>query len=70
MNVQHSIGMPVRCEIRRSGRMSAISVRAAQLARDPQTLVGDLAREPFDVLHDVRPAPGRPMSAVSMPRRS
>ena len=50
MNAQHSIGMPARCEISTIGVMSAITVRAAQLARDRQLGVGDLARQPLDVL--------------------
>ena len=39
--------------------MSAMSVRAAQLAADPQPLVGDLARQPLDVAHHVRPGAGQ-----------
>ena len=38
MNVQHSIGMPARCEISAIGLMSATSVRAAQLACTAQPL--------------------------------
>ena len=39
--------------------MSLITVRAAQLARMLQAAVDDLAREPLDVAHDVRPGAGQ-----------
>ena len=59
MNAPHSIGMPTRCEISAIGLMSATSVRAAQLAATRRRCVGDLPRQPLDVLHDVRPGAGQ-----------
>ena len=70
MNVQHSIGTPVRWEISTTGVMSAMTVRAAQLA---------LTRSLCDAISRARrstsrttcgPAPGSPISAVSIPSRS
>ena len=55
MNVQHSIGTPVRCEISTTGLMSAMTVRAAQLALTREPLRRNLARQPFDVADHVRP---------------
>ena len=66
MNVQHSIGMPTRWEISAIGRISAMTVRAAQFACTCEPLSGDLAREPLDVRRHLRPAPGSPMFAVSI----
>ena len=54
MNVQHSIGTPVRWAISAIGLMSATTVRAAQLALDVQRGRRDLARQPLDVGDDVR----------------
>ncbi len=70
MNVQHSIGIPARCETSAIGLISAITVRAAQFAC---TL-----NRPFAISRASRstsrttwaPAPGKPISAVSIPSRS
>ena len=67
MNVQHSIGTPVRAAISAIGWMSATTVRAAQLAR--------IFNRPSPIARARRstspatlgPPPGKPMSAVSMP---
>ena len=52
-----SIGMPTRCEISTIGRMSAATVRAAQLGRIFMPVSDDLARQALDGRHDVRPGP-------------
>jgi hypothetical protein len=70
MKVPTSIARPVRCAISTIGTISARTVRAAQLART--------ASFAFTISRAIRstsrttcgPAPGRPMSAVSMPSES
>ena len=70
MNAQHSIGTPVRCWISAIGLMSATTVRAAQLARI-RSRPSPIARASRSTsLATCGPAPGRPMSAVSMPSAS
>ena len=70
MKAQHSIGMPVRCEIRAIGTMSAITVRAAQFALT-DSRADEISRASRSTSRTTcSPAPGRPMFAVSMPRRS
>ena len=59
MKAQHSIGMPVRCEISAIGWMSAMTRARGAVGRDLQPLVRDLARQPLDVPHDVRPGAGQ-----------
>ncbi len=70
MKAQHSIGTPVRCWMSAIGLMSATIVRAAQLARIFSRR-SPMARASRSTSRATRgPAPGRPMSAVSMPSAS
>ena len=59
MNMPTSIGSPVRWLISTIGVMSAIVVRAAQLARTFSFGVDDLARQALDVADDVRAGAGQ-----------
>src|SRR5215831_12759615 len=70
MNVHASIASPVRCAISTIGVMSAAMVRAAQLAatRSFWSTISLASRSTSRTT--CGPAPGRPMSAVSMPSRS
>jgi hypothetical protein len=70
MKVAHSIGTPVRCAISATGRMSLMCVRAAQLAftASRAELISRASRSTSQATWG--PAPGRPMSAVSMPSAS
>ena len=70
MNVHTSIGSPTFCEISITGVMSWISVRAAQLARmrSPASRISCARR--LTSRTTCGPAPGSPMSAVSIPSRS
>ena len=70
MNAPHSIGTPVRCWISAIGRMSATIVRAAQLARifSRPSPIARASRSTSRAT--LAPAPGSPMSAVSIPSRS
>ena len=70
MNVQHSIARPARCEISTIGLMSAITVRAAQLAWTCSRWSAISRASRSTSRTTCGPAPGRPMSAVSMPSRS
>ena len=54
-----SMAMPVRCEISTIGWMSATTVRAAQLGAIVSFCVDDLAGQPLDVAHHVRPGAGQ-----------
>ena len=70
MKAQHSIGMPTRCEISTIGLMSASSVRAAQLGviRRRWSTISRASRSTSATT--CGPAPGSPMSAVSIPSSS
>ena len=57
MNVQHSIGRPVRCVISTIGVMSATSVRA--VGANLHAIVADGPRERFDILRHLRSGPGQ-----------
>ena len=71
MKVHASIGTPVRCTISAIGAMSATSVRDGAVGGDLQ-LRGRRSRAPAARRRGPRaaPAPGSPMSAVSMPSAS
>ncbi len=70
MNVPTSSGRPVRWLISAIGVMSATVVRAAQLART-FSLASTISRASRSTSPTTcGPAPGRPMSAVSMPSLS
>ena len=69
-NVAASMAMPTRWEISAIGRMSASTVRAAQLGRIFMRLVA-ISRANASVCFAARgPAPGRPIFSESMPRDS
>ena len=67
MNVQTSIGSPVCWVISATGSMSRTMVRAAQFARirSRESTISRASRVTSATTWG--PAPGRPMSAVSMP---
>ncbi len=70
MKAQHSIGTPVRWTASAIGRMSEMRVRAAQFAVIfSRRSAIDRARRSTSAA-TCAPAPGRPMSAVSIPRTS
>ena len=60
MNVQHSIGTPVRCTTSTIGAMSLTWVRAAQLARTRRPAPAISRASRFDVAHDMRTRAGQP----------
>jgi hypothetical protein len=70
MKVHASMGIPTACEISTMGRTSATTVRAAQLAEmdSPESWIS-LARAVTSATAR-GPAPGRPISAVSIPSSS
>ncbi len=70
MNAPHSIGTPVRCWISAIGLMSDTSVRAAQLARIRRRPSAIARARRSTSLATFGPAPGSPMSAVSIPSPS
>jgi hypothetical protein len=70
MNVHTSIGIPTFCDTSITGVMSCRSVRAAQFARTRSLAVAISWARRITSWTTCGPAPGRPMSAVSMPRRS
>ena len=59
MKQDTSIGMPTFCEISMIGRMSASTVRAAQLGRIFSLLPDDLLRQARDRFDDVRSGAGK-----------
>jgi len=70
MKVHTSIKSPVRCATSTTGRMSEARVRAAQLARifSRDETISSASRVTSETT--CGPAPGSPMSAVSIPSRS
>ncbi len=70
MNVQHSTGTPVRWTMSAIGRMSATRVRAAQFARIVSRSSPIVRASRSASAATPGPAPGKPMSAVSMPSPS
>ncbi len=66
MNVQHSIWIPVRCEISMIGVMSPSVVRAAQFGRMRSFALTISRASRSTSLTTCGPAPGSPMSADSM----
>ena len=70
MNVQASIGIPARCEISTIGVMSLRCVRAAQFGLILSFFSAISRARRSTPAACVPPAPGSPMSAVSMPSAS
>ena len=67
MNAQHSMATPVLCWISAIGLMSPIIVRAAQFAEIFRRASPIARASRSTSLATFGPAPGSPMSAVSMP---